>query len=980
MASSNPGRTTNTSATAFTGLSRPISITPDSPGGVNYMLPAETPYLSRKTVDITPQGRTGPYGPGDKMLIMLPAGGSCGYGDLCTSGKLHFKVQVSADTTQSDKVPIWAMSKVTGQGMIRRVQLYQQSNLILEDMRYYNFIQQYLGKPACQSAESVFAETKTTELDISRLVSATVSLYENSGNGGHLILNGASQGLGGTGSNWIANQPPVLDVALTLNIGFFSEPVLMPFPHMKANLWIEIEWAPYAEAFFDFRMSPGQYLGMAALEAESRGHAQYAGKETVINPRLEPPTSDSMSGANYLTGPMFTSQTNGTYVVTNVSYRYEEVTVNEELSARVYAKIQSAEGLLFHFDSFLYDQVQWTGSQVVLDFADICLSMKSLFVLSFEDGAQVDSYACPMPWFPGFESAQFEVATDLWPKRPMTTTLELFDAFNSALGVQQSRLNSRLLTADDEFTLASSQTHNGTKYTFNASIAVGSQPYYIAPIHNTSRQNMLVMNAIPTAKALPSVAGTYATSGGYINTASRANGVPLYVGWGNAQLSGGATTVTLTSANGSYYGQDNPLLFNQSGTLDTAQIGSQIFLQRIYAPSSTAITMTNAGALSVINVVSTGGTQTFDIQSSNSGDSGQVSFVILPRSSAQPRAILLAGSYAPALTGAVNYAPSLNPINLFQACVTTSPSLTNWTAFPNSSGGFSVDDVDAPYSGNAQPMFYASLPPQLQPGAGYVAYNVTLGANNFVPNLTLQCADAVIPLPPGLVFAPGSAGLLRLTNGQTNPLLKGTTSTWAAKIGIYADTSAGTAAIRLPLGSYNASGMATFSLLLMQAATYTAEGMYVLGGSNIAATTAASYIEKFNFVRGAYPLTWGPGRYITRGGINNDVDSTVVVPTKFWAHEYMPIAMGFDADHNPYNISGLNLNPGKHVLVHLTRNPEANNGISKAFALDSQPGNLSYTGASIVNAGGWPNMISRALILHDRTTRLRQGLFDDIKK
>ena len=51
---------------------------PDSPGGVNYMLPAETPYLSRKTVDITPQGRTGPYGPGDKMLIMLPAGGSCG--------------------------------------------------------------------------------------------------------------------------------------------------------------------------------------------------------------------------------------------------------------------------------------------------------------------------------------------------------------------------------------------------------------------------------------------------------------------------------------------------------------------------------------------------------------------------------------------------------------------------------------------------------------------------------------------------------------------------------------------------------------------------------------------------------------------------------------------------------------------------------------------------------------------------------------
>jgi hypothetical protein len=594
MASNNSGRAGNTNATAFTGLSRPMSITPDAPGNISYMLPSDTPYRSRKTVEVRPEGRTGPYTPDDnKMRILFPTGKQCGYADFACTGKLHFDLTVTSDKDFASHGPTWAFSKISAQGLISRARLYQVENDI-EDMRYYNYFQQYLVKPFVVPSDAIFAESCVYELDVSKHVAMTVDQAATN-------YGTAKVGSGSLNSTTVP-------VAMSINLGFLSEPVLQPLPHLGSALILEIDWAPYNEAFLDWSLTKVQNNCFAKLYAADQKFRHLVGHETTYNPNI--PASDTTT--------LYSGATAGTYVVNNVRYRYEEVYVDADLDNRIKTRILSADGLVYHYESHIQDQRTWGGNAADMEFTLQLRSLKQAYAMTFESGAQIDSWAIPQPWMPGFETAQWEIATSLWPQRPYTRSSEVFDALNSALGVQQTRLINRLVTSPNLF-FAPGKLADGTTISSNLHyLDIGRTPYYISPIHNSAIANSLPFQG--STDGSKSIGGGDKTS---LSAPDEDTGISTVVmpdgfAWGIVQLTAGDVELTLDAAATRAL---NPIRLTSASTY--ANIGS-IALVGAVGGSSNALNANSMGTLYFDDYDVVADPQTLHIKSTNAAGSERV--------------------------------------------------------------------------------------------------------------------------------------------------------------------------------------------------------------------------------------------------------------------------------------------------------------------------------------------------------------------
>lgn len=962
MASNNPTRGYNTSASAFTGLARPIAITPDAPGNVSYMLPSDSPYRSRRTVEVRPEGRTGPYTPNDnKMRIIFPTGKQCGYADMAATGKLHFDLLVEADATDTG-CPVWALSKISAQGLIQRARLYQVENDI-EDMRFYNYFQNYLVKPFVVPSDSIFAETQLTELDCSKYVALTWRVNQVAAND----ANYSGQLMPWNGSDNKMRVP----VALTINLGFFSEPVLLPLPHLASPLILEIDFAPYHEAFLDYRLSKTQWaLANQTNNSVDKEFFHLVGKETAYNKNI--PTTSS---------EFFSSASTGTYTIDNVRFRYEEVYVDPDLDNRIKTRILSADGLIYHYETHIQDQATWGGSAADLNFALQCRSLKQAYALTFESGAQLDSYQIPQPWLPGFKSAQWEIATSLWPARPYTTTLEIFDALNSALGIQQSRMLNRLVGAPADLV--------GNYYDTNTSAQVyfshgghGGAHQFASPIHNQRMQNFVPYGYNGEIASSNPPNNTYSAPDGEGLSSVRA---PDGFAWGVAHLVDGSATITLDGSND---GCPNPIrvtgeTYSSVGSVVIAGIkgGSQG-----YAPASSGSIYIDEISASFDPEEPT--YQTFKIKSTNADDNRYVYWAVMPRPTGQRRAAMQAGSStvftADTLDNVANkvihFTNFLDGTYGYNFAVANINNLRSSRVLP-------LGNNDLPVN---SPMIYATISQNTQPGLGPISFRTTIPSSawQLTSGTSGLSMTARITLPAGVVLSQNSSIFIQPQgvpdiDEDANGSLSQQSADWQSFQEVYFDSDSQQLFLRLPRYALLAGG----STESVWGVTIFDLDLFPTSSSSLltATTKNAITVKKIGYVKGMSPFEFGPGYKLS----NTFVGSSYVKGVH-WNKQWFVIGQNFEADRNPYAISGIDLFPNQTLQLHLTRHESAANPIQKfdIAAVDNPTdGGSDYwqfylNGATddVINAGGWPQLTTRVFFVHDRVAILRNGVFSRIIK
>ena len=950
MASSNPYRTGNTTATVFTGLTRPITIQDDTPGSVVYAIPGNSAYRSRKTVELQPEGRTGPYGPNDKMRIIFPAGEMSGFADLQGTGKLHFDLAVQSDQTYPGMGNTLARIKISGQSLIQRVVLYQQSNNNLEDFRYYNRVMAYLGKISCASPSSIHSETAIMEYDITEIVGATVTTIDDPLSTGAQVVSTLGGNSTASANNWSNAQ--TVRLALQINCGFLSEPVLQPFEFYGSPLVMEITWATYQEAFLDTALS----------NAQQQYAADYMpGKDNQLIPQIPnnitsspalAATIDGLAAAANLAQSPYSSVCSGNYRVTDVSYRYTEVDVDETLKSRIYARIKSADGLYMHYESFLFDSKQWTGNTPVLDYADACKSLKAIYFMSYPSGADSDSWTMPWPEFPGFVSAQVAVNTEFWPKRPMVHWKEVFEEYQKALGTNNSRLSARLIGRPSSW--------EGT------TIPVYKPGFSISPYHNAALHNILPFtfgfNNAPTSG---SVGPTQIVSGGS-GTNNYYVAPPVGWDWGIGTLASGTATISSTA-----------VTVTREGSLE---LGSTIFVS-VKSASSAVAPLTSQGALDVNTVVAGTG---FHVDSTDAADARQFYWVVMPRPAAQKRTLMIAGLATPA-TRAISITPIQNRVTLFQQYTTPTPNVNLIVADPANSTTTPVVDLLTPGATAATPLMYASVTENYTPGSGPIIFNIDIPANQFSLAPGSVALVATVPLPPGLPITAATAAIVRPVASSA---LNGASGAWSNSYEIFVDSSAQTLTLRVPTWAIlqPSQGVTTWSVLLADVA-YFSNG----GAPTTAITAYRNFLTVCQAQPGPYPMEFGvselvPYGCVTAKLVNGKTTYIGFTPTggaatNAWIKRHMPIAMLMEAESNPNTISGINLNPNKHVYLYLNRTTDAAQAYSFYNPLNNGTTNYNdpyWNGNPIANNGGYPQMTTTAFFLHDRGVTLQEGMFGNV--
>lgn len=974
MASLNPTRGGNTTATTFTGLTRPISIMADTPGSVTYQIPGNSAYRSRKTVEVIPEGRTGPYVGGQKMRIILPVGADAGFADIQGTGRLHFDLNVQSDST-FNKAPTFARTKVSGQSLLNRVMLYQQSNNNLEDFRYYNRFQNYIGKMAATPPAVIHSETGVFEYDITEVVAASLQAVTDPLSSTAVsiqVLGGADQA---AANNWASSE--TVHMALPINIGFFTEPILIPLEFFASSLIIEITWEYYQVAFLDTALSAAQ-IQASGNEVPGAAGSQFQGSDTRLitmipnnitsSPALAPATSLA-TAAQGAQNP-YTNVCNGTYQVTNVTFRYTEVDVDETLKTRVYARIKSADGLYFHYDSVLYDSKQWSGASVQLDYADLCKSLKSVYFLSYPQNADTDSWTMPFPELAGMTSLQLAVNTELWPKRPMTTPLEVFEEFNKALGVNNSRLNSRLIGRPEYF--------QGTDCT------VKKMAFGISPYHNDRLNNFLPFlnpTASGTSKSNGPSALQYKEVG---TTTSYQLSPPNGWDWGIGTLSSGAATINSTAVT----------ITGATSPLSSAELGC-VILVSIAGASSTPGALSNTGSLSV-GTLTPGAS--FVVSSTNGSDTRQFYWLVMPRPALQTRTLAIAGLSTPAAFCLSN-APVGQRVVLFQNYATGSAGYNLVVNNPNNTITNAVTDFGAPGSTPAGIIMYAAMSETFSPGNGPLVYNVAIPVGSFTPVPGLNVLRAYLPIPPGVSLAATASVIVRpagaSTDGTVNNGIVGTNGDWQSLMEVYINPApASTVEIRVPSWAINLSnrGSTSWNVAIADLSLFSSGGA--------ATNTVSSYSLMLNVCqaqRGPYALQWGVTQYVPYGPVittgpnaglplspNNG--ALVGQPMGYWQKSFLAFGMLMEAESNPYTISGVNLNPNKHIYVYIIRSnasagqyvfydPLNNPSPSTTDVSPNTPVDIWWNGNNINNAGGFPIMTTDAYFLHDRGVTLQDGSF-----
>lgn len=958
MASLNPYRTGNTTATAFTGISRPISIMDNAPGSVAYPIPGDSPYRFRKTVQIIPEGRTGPYGPGQKMRILFPCGRGTNYADIQGTGRLHFDARFQSDQRYPGRGNTGSRIKVSGQGMLGRCLLYMQSNNNLEDFRYYGRVMTMLGKPAATAPGSVYSESSVFEYDISRVVGMTVAVqYDPLSPSGQSIVRyaGASNS---SANNW-ANCTAV-HFALPINLGFFCEPVLLPFEHMAAQLILEITWASYQDACLDFSASEAQLYWLNNSGAVAQNDYNVLDLETPSHTYSSP--SVSAAAAQLAQNP-YSNVTAGTYQVSDCQFEYTEVEVDQTLSQKVYGKIFSAEGLVMHYDSFLYDLKFWTGCSVQLDFADVVKSLKSLFLLNFPANAQTDSWSLAYPEFAGMMSLQFAIATELWPKRPMTKSTEVFGEFNKALGVNNSRLNQRLV-GPSEFWPGTALRTNG-------------QGFYISPIHNNSLHNQLPFISPYNGAAGDKNSAIGPTQIVYTDTNDDNYMVAPPTGWdwGVATLTDGTVVIESTA-----------VTITTIGTQD-ADLGSVILLQ-ICSNSGTRSPLTQPASLFLTDIEA--GTS-FTVDSSSDTDARTFFWLVMPRPAGQTRSVMISGLNTPAF-----FANTLttNPTRctFFTNLGQSTDGYNMVVASPSRAGGSPVVAINNPGASPVVPMVYACMSETINAGSGPVVFSISIPAADFNLDSTNGVYYTYIPLPPGIPLTAGTVAFVTPVGASTdagfNTALNQTNGNWQELLQIYVNYGAAVPYIelRMPVWALNTNtlnGTTNWNVAV-------ADVQY-FGNGGVSANSVnnwLNFLNTCNAQRGQWAFQWGVTQLLPYGpisGVTQSGDQQVPVPYMppggtpcvNWFKHYMAMGMLFEAESNPATISGADLNPNKHVFVYMIRSDQA----ATAYNFYNPNANgapvvpdVYWNGGNIANAGGFPNMNTEAFFLHDRKVTLQSGI------
>lgn len=197
------------------------------------------------------------------------------------------------------------------------------------------------------------------------------------------------------------------------------------------------------------------------------------------------------------------------------------------------------------------------------------------------------------------------------------------------------------------------------------------------------------------------------------------------------------------------------------------------------------------------------------------------------------------------------------------------------------------------------------------------------------------------------------------------------------------------AQIRVPSWAIAQFGKTSWSVLISDVAFFGGGG-----ASTSAVGDYARFLQLCNAQEGPWPLQWGVSELVPYGNVMQTVNATTGAVTVspytppggnallLWRKKIMIAAMLFEAESNPGSISGINLNPNKHIFAYFTRTSSGTGNAASSYNFYDPIANGSpvfadpyWNGGHLNNIGGFPSMTTDAYFLHDRGVTLQDGNF-----
>jgi hypothetical protein len=369
-------------------------------------------------------------------------------------------------------------------------------------------------------------------------------------------------------------------------------------------------------------------------------------------------------------------------------------------------------------------------------------------------------------------------------------------------------------------------------------------------------------------------------------------------------------------------------------------------------------------------------------------DNRYVMWAILPKPTGQKRSIMQ--------TGVGTNFTAQTSINILNKVVSFS-----YYGTANTDYSFAISDttnlsssrvlpLSNPTAGVNDVVSYGVFSENDSVGAGILAYQVDIPASAWTSEGNTGVTRAIIaeiPLPAGAVLTSESVVFayphgMPQTSTDANYCLAAGAGNWQSLQCVYVNSGTGAAYLRLPEFAMPVRGLTSWGFIIC-------EKSFLPNATSDSGTfvVAADYMSKLNGVAGPSKLEFGPG-YQTWRSFTDGATIPLAPPPPYWVKQWFILGQNFEADRNPYAISGIDMAPSQTLQLHLTRNEAANAGTAKIDmskyidVTDSAQGSatryIESNPADQVNTGGWPVMVTRAFFVHDRTATLRNGLYGKI--
>lgn len=980
-----------------------------------YTLPSTSPLVRRDRAFDEPELRSSAYGPAqnppnnggypsgtasgnNRFTIPLSCQGFLDPFTLRLQGNIQVQPDVGAGSTLASVntgFPTVAYSKISLQALIQKLEWYQVDSNYIEQIVEYGYLNTFIGQCLIapymaimtQVAEREFALTKPMGYVMSNIPAGVTSPQAMPFTNGVTVTppsynTTAPASLEAWSASAVQPLPannsssltaPTLEFSLQIFCGLTQQKCFIPLDCLTKPLRLRCYLNPYAKAFLDASFG----INKDTLEANSTVNditLSLCQPARPQNPTAAPPLGVSTTMSN------FGTQTSGTYQLTNLQLVYDRITLAPETRAQINAVINSAEGLLFHIQSWLTSEEQVLGGiKATIDLTEVCRSLKAVFPCFYANGEELDSYQMAMPWLPGFQDYQYKLGTNYYPDYKIQSDLQARDAFFNAIGLENSGWSQSCTTAWS-CTPPSALVIGGAG---NNALQGTVFPAFMDPLqksanHNDFFQNQLILEASNSVTSFS------------IPATALPGGVPTGWGYGYITLNASSTTYTITAT------AAGPPAVQVYGSISGIGDANHTVILLSTGLASGAYASTQNTGVFVSSVTS----GTNFIIGAAASDTRTIGFVWFPKPNKQAASQLTIGQPLDN-SGNGYWREGANPGSLFVTPFAT--ATTGYNVVPALVRNYEMLAYNLSTgqgTGPATQEFFYGANQQTNVGMGPYVFNQTFLPSDWTQTTTGFTCVVAPPVDNGAATnTPFPLTAQIFVTPQPSPNLNGGNGDWQSLMAVSINGSTGVATLYLPNFALRTTNPASslpaiFSFMVVDTSLFSttsdqASLQDAANGPNAKFRylnpndSATAGYSQYTARRGPWPLQWHSGSFDYFASVAAASGSNYT-SYGMWNRGIFVPAWCFETDRHEHTPSGLNTNiPAKRLQFLLSRSSTGANNYNwvNAWGLGGAVGGNNQNGTNgiaYLNQGGIPQLQVRFFFLHDRFFYIKYGLITDV--